>query len=198
LKRGANPLSQESDKSRIPSYFVLSLLLGIPFLCAWLGFTATMAKDGRSPVTDWLDPLLAGLTLLSILFVQLVWVILWPRLQHVPFKKGLALLLVISQWAYIFGEIVSNTITIGEPPQDIGSLFEIAAGAIAFLCSAAFALLYLVKQSNDGNGRRTLLLPVIALILFVGVLWWFTHPIDQSQPGAPENIPGNPVYNFFH
>jgi hypothetical protein len=36
------------------------------------------------------------------------------------------------------------------------------------------------------------------VVLFVGMGWWFTHPIDQSRSGAPEHMSGNPDYNAFH
>ncbi len=44
-----------NDKERTPSILVYSTLLGIPFIGSWLGFTATVAEDGREPVTEWLD-----------------------------------------------------------------------------------------------------------------------------------------------
>lgn len=185
--------------SRVPNYVILSLLSGIPFLCAWLGFTAMVAKDGRSSITEWFDPFLAGLTLLAILFVELVLVVVWPYLNAAKLKHVLAGILVIAQWAYIFGEILSNTITIGEPPEDIGTLFEIASGATLLLLSLALTIVYFIKQLQATSKNRVVMFTILILatVLIVGMMWWFTHPIDQSEPGAPAYIPGNPVYNFF-
>lgn len=114
-------------------------------------------------------------------------------------RHVIAALLAISQWAYIFGEILSNTITIGEPPEDIGSLFEIAAGVVVFLCAIAIIVSYIKHTRRDAarRSRSSIALVVLALVLFAGMMWWFTHPIDQSEPGAPDYIPGNPLYNFF-
>ena len=38
-----------NNKERPPSILVYSALLGIPFVGGWLGFTATVAEDGREP-----------------------------------------------------------------------------------------------------------------------------------------------------
>lgn len=187
-----------NSEVEIPKHFILSLLLGVPFLSAWIGFAAMAAKDGREPVTDWLDPMLAGLTLTVILFVQLVFLIVWPHIKDSRLKKGLQFSFMISQWFYIFGEILSNTITIGEPPQDIGSIFEIASGVILLLSSIVLISVYKKVQFADVKKRGLTLLLLLAISLFLGMAWWFIHPIDQSKPGAPEYISGNPVYNFFH
>jgi hypothetical protein len=184
--------------SRIPKTFVFSLLLGVPFLTAWLGFAAMSAKDGREAVTDWLDPMLAGITLLSILFVEIVLLVIWSHINNERLKKRLVWFLMISQWFYIFGEILSNTITIGEPPQDIGSLFEITSGVIVFLSSIGLILVFLKSQLSKEEKRKSNILLILAIVLYVGMVWWFTHPIDQSQPGTPKYIHGNPLYNFFH
>lgn len=186
------------NEVKIPQYFVLSLMLGVPFLSAWLGFTAMAAKDGREPITDWFDPLLAGLTLLSILFVQIIFVVVWPHIRNSLMKRGLTWALMVSQWFYIFGEILSNTITVGEPPQDLGSLFEIASGVIVFLSSISLITIYIQQHLTTIERKSRYSLVILSFFLFVGMVWWFTHPIDQSQPGTPENIIGNPVYNFFH
>lgn len=187
------------NEMNLPQLFKLSLLLGFPFVAGWLSFTAMSAQDGREPVTDWLDPMLAGLTLLTILCVQVVLICVWSHLKDSPWKKWIAWSLMGSQWFYIFGETLSNTITIGEPPQDIGSLFEITAGAILLLTSVALIVLYLGSQTRNAQVKKpNLALTLLALSLLVGMAWWFTHPIDQSKPGAPKYIPGNPVFNIFH
>lgn len=62
---------------KVPQYFVLSLLLGIPFLSAWLVFAAMTAKDGREPITDWFDPILAGLTLGLLCFSLRLFLLLY-------------------------------------------------------------------------------------------------------------------------
>src|ERR687894_1443665 len=49
-----------SDKP--PPWLFLSLLLGVPFAGGWLFYTASVAEDGRTPITDWMDPFLAGAT----------------------------------------------------------------------------------------------------------------------------------------
>jgi hypothetical protein len=187
-----------SNEKKIPKHFVLSLLLGVPFLSAWLGFTAMAAKDGRQPVTDWLDPLLAGLTLLTILVVQTIFLMVWSQIKDSFFKNGLTWALMISQWFYIFGEILSNTITIGEPPQDIGSLFEISSGVIVFLSSLCLIATFINGQITSMQRQSRKALIVLSMLLFVGMSWWFTHPIDQSKPGSPNHISGNHIYNFFH
>jgi hypothetical protein len=71
------------------------------FLIAFLGYTAIMAKDGRNPVTDWLDPMLAGLTILGILFIQLVLMIVWDHIDNLLVKLLIGRGLLASQWFYI-------------------------------------------------------------------------------------------------
>ena len=187
-----------NDKERAPSVLVYSALLSIPFVVSWLGFTAAVAEDGRAPVTEWLDPMLAGLTLAAILVTQLALMYIWPRLSESRFRLWISWGLIISEWSYILGEILSNTITVGEPPQDVGSLFEIGAGVLLFLCSIGLSVLY-VRGADMANAPRAhAILNVIAAVLFIGLLWWLTHPIDQSQAGAPPCVPGNSLYNLFH
>jgi hypothetical protein len=187
-----------SDKERAPSILVYSTLLGIPFIGSWLGFTAMVAEDGREPVTEWLDPMLAGLTLAAILVAQLVLMYLWPRLSSSRFRIWISWGLIISEWSYVFGEVLSNTITIGEPPQDIGSLFEIGAGVLLLLCSISLGVLYAKGPDMADAPRARTILSVLATTLFIGLVWWLTHPIDQSEAGAPPCVPGDPLYNLFH
>ena len=187
-----------NNKERILSILVYSALLGVPFVGGWLGFAATVAEDGREPVTEWLDPMLAGLTLAAILIAQLVLIYLWPRLSDSRFRIWISWGLIISEWSYIFGEVLSNTITIGEPPQDIGSLFEIGAGVLLFLCSIGLSVLYAGGTDMANAPRARAILSVLAAVLFIGILWWLTHPIDQSQAGASPCVPGNALYNLFH
>lgn len=185
-------------KERAPSVLVYSALLSIPFVGSWLGFTATVAEDGRAPVTEWLDTMLAGLTLAAILVTQLALMYIWPRLSDSRFRIWISWGLIVSEWSYIFGEILSNTITVGEPPQDIGSLFEIGAGVLLFLCSIGLSVLYARGADMANAPWAHAVLSVIAAVLFIGLLWWLTHPIDQSQAGAPPCVPGNSFYNLFH
>ena len=187
-----------NNKERSPSILIYSALLGIPFVGGWLGFTATVAEDGREPVTEWLDPMLAGLTLVAILVAQLVLMSLWPRLSDSRFRIWISWGLIISEWSYIFGEVLSNTITIGEPPQDIGSLFEIGAGVLLLLCSISLGFIYAKGTDMADAPWGRAILSILATVLFIGLLWWLTHPIDQSQAGAPPCVPGNPLYNLFH
>ncbi|WP_159887748.1 hypothetical protein [Paenibacillus puerhi] len=175
---------------------VRSLLLGLPFVGALLGYLPIRAQDGRMPLTDWVDPMIAGLTLTCILLVQLFVIVLWEKLGIGRLKNISVLGLIICQWAYTFGEILSNTITIGEPPNDIGSLFEIAAGGLLFVITIILYVQY-DRQVKGTVTQGALVLPLIAIVLFIGVIWWFTHPIDQSNPGAPDFVEGNPIYNFF-
>lgn len=179
------------------SKIYLSMILGSLFLVALLGYTAIVAKDGRMPVTDWLDPMLAGLTLLSILFIQVLLVMVWKYVNYPKLKVLFGNMLMFGQWAYIFGEVLSNTISIGEPPKDIGSLFEISGGALAFLVVLGMAILY-IRSRNKSQKKVTIAFVFLTIFLFIGIIWWFTHPIDQSQPGAPQCIKGNPIYNLFH
>ncbi|WP_324717349.1 hypothetical protein U7230_03470 [Carboxydochorda subterranea] len=91
-----------------------------------------------------------------------------------------------------------NTVTVGEPPQDIGSLLEFFSGGLAFLVAVGLAFRFGRKFGFGRTSRWVPVLTGLAAVLAVGVLWWFTHPIDQSQPGAPGCIPGNVLYNLFH
>ena len=187
-----------NGKGRPPSVLIYSLVLGLPFVGSWLGYTATVAEDGREPITTWLDPMLAGVTLAATLLVQLTLVVVWPHLQSERSKRWIAGGLIAGEWFYVFGEVLSNTITLGEPPQDIGSLFEIAAGIIVLLCAVGLSVLYAFDPEQSVTAGSRAMLSGVAAILFIGLLWWFTHPIDQSQPGAVACIPGNVLYNVFH
>jgi hypothetical protein len=94
-------------------------------------------------------------------------------------------------------DTLQHDLTIGEPPQDIGSLFEIAGVWPSWWAPSP------PRSSTRGAGpgpglRARAVLGTLAVVLFVGMGWWFTHPIDQSRPGAPEHMSGNPVYNVFH
>ena len=89
----------------------LSTLLGLPFALGLLVYSATVTLDGRAPITDWQDPMLAGLTLFSIVLVGLTVVVLWPRLGGGGAKGVVARALIGGQWSYTFGEILSNTIS---------------------------------------------------------------------------------------
>ena len=185
-------------KGRPPGVLIYSLVLGLPFVGSWLGYTATVAEDGREPITTWLDPMLAGMTLAATLLVQLTLVVIWPYLSTERAKRWIAGGLIAGEWFYVFGEVLSNTITLGEPPQDIGSLFEIAAGIIVLVCAVSLIVLYTGDPEQRAPARSRTMLSGVAAILFIGLLWWFTHPIDQSQPGAVACIPGNVLYNVFH
>ena len=187
-----------NGKGRPPSVLIYSLVLGLPFVGSWLGYTATVAEDGREPITTWLDPMLAGVTLAATLLVQLTLVVIWPYLSTKRAKWWIAGGLIASEWFYVFGEVLSNTITLGEPPQDIGSLFEISAGIIVLVCAVGLIVLYTGDPEQSATVRSRTMLNGVAAILFIGLLWWFTHPIDQSQPGAVSCIPGNVLYNVFH
>jgi zinc transporter ZupT len=95
---------------------------------------------------------------------------------------------------FILGEILSNTITIGEPPKVIGSLLEMTGGFLAFISILILATNFVKKMNNRENS----FLFTLSLLLFLGMIWWFTHPIDQSLPIAPSCIKDNIVYNLFH
>jgi len=164
-----------------------SLLLGIAFALGWLAFAATRGQDGRMPVTDWMDPLLAGATLGVVLLAITAVIVLWDRIPATRTRTAGAAGLLTAQWMYITGEVLSNTITIGEPPADIGSLLEISAGAVAVLAVLALSFALWHKA-----------ILVVAAILGIGMGWWFSHPIDQSRPGAPDCMPGNALYNATH
>ncbi|HYZ46773.1 MAG TPA: hypothetical protein VE712_03835, partial [Actinomycetota bacterium] len=68
-----------SDKP--PPWLFLSLLLGVPFAGGWLFYTASVAEDGRTPITDWMDPFLAGATLTLHLVAITALLGLWPQLR---------------------------------------------------------------------------------------------------------------------
>ena len=120
---------------------------------------------------------------------------LWPGTRATPARTIAAILLVMSQWTYIAGEVLSNTITIGEPPGDVGGLLEIASGAISG--TGLLGLAYLVIRQGRRH-RSTTAITIVAAILAAATVWWFVHPIDQSTPGAPPCAPGNPLYNLTH
>ena len=181
-----------------PAILGYSLLLGIPFAGGWLFYTAAVAEDGRERITEWLDPMLAGLTLTLHLLAIASLLILWPRLAPTAGRRVAAGALVTSQWAYVFGEILSNTITVGEPPRDVGSLVEIAAGVTVTLAVLGVALSSARGFVARGAPRVAKLLTIVAMGLAIGLAWWLSHPIDQAAPGAPRCVPGNPLYNAFH
>lgn len=142
-------------------------------------YSATVTLDGRAPITDWQDPMLVGLTLFSIVLVGLTVVVLWPRLggggakgrrRLGPDRRPVVV--------HLRRDTLQHDLTIGEPPQDISSLFEIAGSAVVLVGAVAAAVLY-------ARERARAVLGTLAVVLFVGMGWWFTHPIDQSQPGGP-------------
>jgi hypothetical protein len=181
--------------NRPPAALACSLVLGLVFAMAWLGYAAVRARDGRMPVTDWLDPLLAGATLGVNLLAITALLALWPGSPATPARTTVAILLVTSQWTYVTGEVLSNTITIGEPPGDIGGLLEIASGAISVTGLLGLAFL----AFRDGRRHRsTIAITILAVTLAAATVWWFTHPIDQRTAGAPPCVPGNPLYNVTH
>jgi hypothetical protein len=181
--------------NRPPAAMAYSLVLGLAFALAWLGYAAVRARDGRTPVTDWLDPLLAGATLGVNLLAIIALLALWPGIPATPARATVAILLVTSQWTYVTGEVLSNTITIGEPPGDVGGLLEIASGAISG--AGLLGLTYLTFR--DGRRHRsTTAITILAATLAAATVWWFTHPIDQSTSGTPSCAPGNPLYNLTH
>ncbi|MEU6720335.1 hypothetical protein ABZ897_53540 [Nonomuraea sp. NPDC046802] len=181
--------------SRRPLALGYSLLLGLAFAMAWLGFTAIRARDGRMPVTDWLDPMLAAGTLLGLLAALTALVLMWPHLRPGISRTLATVTLTWSPWLYIAGEVVSNTLTVGEPPADVGSLMEMTAGGLGVLGALALAGALLTEGGSRRGARGV---TVIALVLATGMGWWFTHPIDQSAPGAPACVPGNALYNAAH
>jgi hypothetical protein len=186
------PLSRRPG-DRPPAALGYSLTLGLIFALAWLGYAAVRARDGRTPVTDWLDPLLAGATLGINLLAITVLIVVWPAVPTSTARATVAILLVTSQWIYVTGELLSNTITIGEPPGDVGGLLEIASGAMTGVGLLGLAYVAI------GNGRRpgsTNAITALAVALAAATAWWFTHPIDQSTTGAPPCVPGNPLYNL--
>ncbi|GAA2913245.1 hypothetical protein GCM10010517_79820 [Streptosporangium fragile] len=196
--RDRRPLPAATDGGRTappPATLAYSLALGLVFAGAWLGFAAMRARDGRMPVTDWLDPLLAGATLGIALLAITALLVLWPGLPATPARTTVAILLVASQWTYIAGEVLSNTITIGEPPGDVGGLMEITSGA---LTGAGTLLLAFLTVAGGRHGRTAAVIGAVAVTVAASTGWWFTHPIDQSTPGTPACVPGNPLYNLAH
>lgn len=189
------PPPTHSPADRPPAALGYSLALGLIFAVAWLGYAAVRARDGRMPVTDWLDPLLAGATLGITLLAITALLVCWPATPATPARATVAILLVTSQWTYITGEVLSNTITIGEPPGDIGGLLEIVSGGIS-----GAGLLGLTYLAIDKGRRRrsTTAITTLAIALAAATAWWFAHPIDQSTPGTPPCAPGNPLYNLTH
>ncbi|MCG5217886.1 hypothetical protein [Streptosporangium sp. KLBMP 9127] len=183
--------------ARPPRVLGYSLILGLVFAAAWLGFTAVRARDGRMPITDWLDPMLAGSTLLVTLGAMAALIALWPQVPATRWRTVVVALLITTEWVYLTGEILSNTLTVGEPPSDVGSLLEISAGAVAGV-ALIVAAVALSGPAWRQNRPATAAVTLAALLLALGMTWWFTHPIDQSAPGAPACIPGNPLYNTFH
>jgi hypothetical protein len=186
-----------TDGSRFPQILGYSLALGLVYCTAWLGYTAVRARDGRMPSTDWLDPMLAGATLLVTLSAIAVLIVLWPRMPVARPRSAAATLLVTAEWMYVTGEVVSNTLTIGEPPSDIGGLLEIASGAVTLLGLIAIVVA-LYGPAWGQNRRATTGVTATAVLLAFGMGWWFTHPIDQSTPGTPGCVPGNALYNAVH
>jgi hypothetical protein len=192
--KAVDPPSEESASAAL----IYSLLLGTVFAGSWLGYTATVAEDGREAITVWLDPMLAGATLGGILLMQVALVMAWSRLSGSRARPWLTWGLILAEWSYILGEVLSNTITVGEPPEDIGSLFEIGAGVLVLLCSIGLSAAYARSADMARNPRSRAVLSVLAAILFAGLLWWFSHPVDQSRAGAPACVTANPLYNLFH
>ncbi len=174
-----------------------SLMLGLAYALAWLGFTAVRGQDGRMPITDWMDPMLAGATLAVALLAIVSLIALWGELPATRIRTAAAVALVVSEWTYIAGEILSNTITIGEPPRDIGSLLEITSGVLAVLGVITLAL-PLAAKARAQHRPATTAITIVAIVLAAGMGWWFAHPIDQGTPGAPDCVPGNLLYNVTH
>ncbi|WP_040774794.1 hypothetical protein [Nocardia pneumoniae] len=178
-----------------PQALGFSALTGTVFAAAWFGYAAVRAEDGRNPVTDWLDPMLAAATITLFVVLQAVVILLWSQLPVGRFRGAIAAGLVAGQWMYVVGEVLSNTITIGQPPEDIGSLFEITGGFVTLAASLALTVAW---AGRSPRGRSTFAVGGIAVAAALGTVWWFTHAIDQGQPGAPDCVPGNPVYNITH
>lgn len=187
------PSSDGPGDARGP--LLLSSLLGLVFGGSWLGYTAATAEDGRRTITDWLDPMLAGATIAIFILAQLTVLVGWEQFRDERARRWAATALIVGTWLYIGGEVLSNTITVGEPPADIGSIAEIAAGVIVLLTVSILSVIA-VRQRVGGSGRW--LLGGTAVMFLIGMLWWFSHPIDQSRAGAPACIPGNALYNAFH
>ncbi|WP_107656253.1 hypothetical protein [Nocardia suismassiliense] len=190
-----SPTAPLRDSHIAPTALGFSALLGGAFAATWFGYTAVRAEDGRNPITDWLDPLLAAATVTLLVGLHAVVVLLWSQLPTVRAKGIAAAALVAGQWLYIVGEVLSNTVTVGEPPHDIGSLFEITGGAIGLVATLALAIVWAGRSMSS---RAIPAIGAIAAVAALGLVWWLMHPIDQSRPGAPECIPGNPLYNLTH
>ena len=69
----------QPPSSAAPLFLHYSLLLGIVFVGGWFFYTATVAEDGRSEITGWLDPFLAGATLTLHLLAIAALIQAWPR-----------------------------------------------------------------------------------------------------------------------
>ncbi|WP_232665849.1 hypothetical protein [Pseudonocardia sp. TRM90224] len=181
---------------RPPAAVTYSLVLGSTFALSWLGFAAVRARDGRSPVTDWLDPLLAGATLGVNLLAVVALIVCWPAIAAGRTRSAVAILMVTALWTYITGELLSNTITIGEPPGDIGGLLEISSGAMTG--AGLLGLVHLEFGRRRRRPRSTIAITALAATLAVATAWWFTHPIDQRESGTPVCVPGNALFNVTH
>src|SRR5690606_10999751 len=85
---------------RPPAVVGYSLVLGLAFVAVLMGFTAVRARDGRMPVTDWLDPLIAGVTLLAVLGALAALVVVWG---HLPtrLRAAAAAVLIGAEWTYV-------------------------------------------------------------------------------------------------
>ncbi|MEU2032166.1 hypothetical protein [Nocardia amamiensis] len=194
--RRPQPVAEAAQHARTaPPVLGFSALAGTVFAGAWFGYAAVRAEDGRNPVTDWLDPMLAAATITLFVVLQAVVILLWSQLPAARFRGAIVAALIAGQWMYVVGEVVSNTITIGEPPEDIGSLFEITGGSAILAAGLALTVAWFGRSPR---GRSTTAVGGIAVAAAVGMVWWFTHAIDQGQPGAPDCVPGNPVYNIVH
>ena len=143
------------------------------------------------------DPFLAGATLTLHLVAITALLGLWPQLRSSRVARRGAVAVVVSQWIYVLGEVLSNTVTIGEPPADFGSLLEIAADVAVTIAMVVIGLGEVLSRTRRENQPAAVALATVAAISLAGILWWFTHPIDQARPGAPRCIEGNPLYNAF-
>jgi hypothetical protein len=63
-----------------------------------------------------MDPFLAGATLTLHLVAIAALLGLWPQLRSSRVTRKRAVSIVVSQWTYALGEVLSNTVTIGERP----------------------------------------------------------------------------------
>jgi hypothetical protein len=101
--------------------------------------------------------MLVGLTLFSIVLVGLTVVVLWPRLggggakgrrRLGPDRRPVVV--------HLRRDTLQHDLTIGEPPQDISSLFEIAGSAVVLVGAVAAAVLYARERAwagAPGSGR---------------------------------------------